>query len=62
MVLICSSGVPCDAVELNNVDIKFNGKPAIAKCSNVKPLVTGRAPACQAPGAIPAAGRKSPAK
>lgn len=62
MVLICSSGVPCDGVELNNVGLTFNGKPAIAKCSNVKPLVTGTAPACQAPGASPAAGRKSPAK
>ncbi|AES65907.1 putative polygalacturonase [Medicago truncatula] len=62
VVLVCSSAVPCDGVELNNVDVKFNGKPAIAKCSNVKPTVTGTAPACQAPGAVPAAGRKSPAK
>jgi hypothetical protein len=25
----------------------------VAKCSNAKPTVTGKAPACQAPGAAP---------
>jgi galacturan 1,4-alpha-galacturonidase len=42
-------------VELNNVDFTFNGAPAVAKCSNAKPIVTGKAPACQAPGAAPGA-------
>ncbi|MCI62885.1 polygalactorunase PG11, partial [Trifolium medium] len=55
VVLICSAGVPCDGVELNNVDLTFNGAPTVAKCSNVKPTVVGKAPACQAPGAAPGA-------
>ncbi|WJX67526.1 galacturonan 1,4-alpha-galacturonidase [Trifolium repens] len=55
VTFICSAGVPCEGVELNNVDLTFNGAPAVAKCSNVKPTVIGKAPACQAPGAAPGA-------
>jgi galacturan 1,4-alpha-galacturonidase len=55
VTLICSASVPCEGVELNNVDLTFNGAPAVAKCSNAKPIVTGKAPACQAPGVAPGA-------
>ncbi|KAL2972678.1 hypothetical protein AAZX31_14G006200 [Glycine max] len=46
VTLICSKGVPCEDVELNNVALTFNGAPIVAKCANVKPIVTGKAPAC----------------
>ncbi|BAT94273.1 hypothetical protein LR48_Vigan02g206000 [Vigna angularis] len=49
IILACSSGVPCEGVEISNVDLKFNGAPAIAVCSNVKPKITGKVPPCTAP-------------
>ncbi|XP_047147375.1 polygalacturonase-like [Vigna umbellata] len=45
MILDCSS-VPCEDVEISNVDLKFNGTPTIAVCSNVKPKITGNVPKC----------------
>ncbi|CAL5186746.1 unnamed protein product [Lathyrus oleraceus] len=65
VTIICSSGVPCEGVELNNVDLTFNGAPAKAKCSHVKPLVIGKAPICgdsasASPLASPASGVTSP--
>ena len=46
MVLICSKSFPCDAIELNNVALTFNGAPVNAKCVNVKPILTGPTPNC----------------
>ena len=43
VVLHCSSGVPCENVELNNINLKFNGAAATAKFDNVKPTVIGEA-------------------
>ncbi|CAK8534338.1 unnamed protein product [Lathyrus sativus] len=50
VVLLCSSGAPCDGVELSNIDLKFKGQPARALCSNVNPIVKGNAPTCEAYG------------
>ncbi|XP_028803144.1 polygalacturonase-like [Neltuma alba] len=54
VILICSAGVPCENVNLSNVQLTFNGSEVVAKCSNAKPIVTGVAPACEA-GATAAA-------
>ncbi|XP_031283013.1 exopolygalacturonase-like [Pistacia vera] len=55
--LACSSGVPCDGVELANIDLKYIGKegPISSECSNVKPKVIGvqSALACGSPTAAP---------
>ncbi|KAK7321565.1 hypothetical protein VNO77_32343 [Canavalia gladiata] len=48
VTLICSSGVPCEGVEITDIDLKFNGAEATATCHNVKPLVKGKAPICAA--------------
>ncbi|KAJ0027692.1 hypothetical protein Pint_36050 [Pistacia integerrima] len=55
--LACSSGVPCDGVELANIDLKYIGKEGhiSSECSNVKPKVIGvqSALACGSPTAAP---------
>ncbi|KAK7327659.1 hypothetical protein VNO77_21744 [Canavalia gladiata] len=46
VTLLCSKGVPCEQLEMSNIDLKFNGAAATARCHNVKPIVKGRAPIC----------------
>ncbi|CAL0326205.1 unnamed protein product [Lupinus luteus] len=46
--LICSKSIPCQGVELSEINLTFKGAPAIAVCSNVTPKIIGKAPACTA--------------
>ncbi|KAK7371833.1 hypothetical protein VNO80_05199 [Phaseolus coccineus] len=48
VTLICSKSVPCEGVELSEVSLAYNGAPIVAKCVNVKPKITGKAPTCSA--------------
>jgi len=48
VVLICSSGVPCEDVVLTNIDLTFKGVGVNATCANVKPNFLGNAPKCEA--------------
>lgn len=51
--IVCSQGIPCDGVEVADIDLTYNGKegPATSQCANVKPTFIGKMnpPACAAP-------------
>ncbi|KAI3440936.1 uncharacterized protein J3R85_002969 [Psidium guajava] len=42
--IACSKLVPCDNVEIADIDLAYHGPegPALSECSNVRPLISGR--------------------
>lgn len=42
--LVCSKGVPCENVQLTNINLKFSGGLATSLCQNVKPVKFGEFP------------------
>lgn len=42
VTIACSKGVPCEGVEIGNIDLKFNGGPSRSVCDNVTPAIAGK--------------------
>ncbi|CAN4094256.1 unnamed protein product [Withania somnifera] len=42
--LLCSKGIPCEGVEIGDIDIRYSGKegPAKSSCENIKPSLKGK--------------------
>ncbi|KAI9177377.1 hypothetical protein LWI28_014430 [Acer negundo] len=55
--LACSSGFPCQGVEIADIDLTYTGKEAaaaVSQCSNIDPKISGKMnpPACSSPVTI----------
>ncbi|XP_022153637.1 polygalacturonase-like [Momordica charantia] len=42
--IVCSKSVPCEGVEIADIDLTYNGSqgPIKSQCANVKPVITGK--------------------